>query len=268
MRTALTIAGSDSGGGAGVQADLKTFAAHGVYGTSAITAITAQNTVTVSAVHLVPAEVVVAQIDAVVTDLGCDAVKTGMLGTAEIVSSVAAALARLQLPHVVVDPVMVAKSGDHLLAAAAVTALKRDLLPLARVVTPNVPEAEVLVGVPIRSVEDAVAAAHAIRAMGPAAVIVKGGHLEGPNLVDVLVDGTRVVKLATARLGGRHTHGTGCTFAAAIAARLALGEELEAAARSAQVYVAGAMRAGIPLGAGHRPLDHLWNTPASERRLY
>ncbi len=260
MRTALTIAGSDSGGGAGIQADLKTFAAHGVYGTSAITALTAQNTVAVTAVHVAPAAFVVAQIEAVLADLGCDAAKTGMLATADIVSAVAAAVTRLAIPNLVVDPVMVAKSGDHLLAENAVMAVRRELLPAARVVTPNIPEAEVLVGRPIRTVEEAVAAAHAIRAMGPRAVIVKGGHLDLPEIVDVLVDGTRVVKLMAARVAGRHTHGTGCTFAAAITARLALGEELEAAARSAQAYVAGAMRAGIPLGQGHRPLDHLWQS--------
>ena len=258
MRTALTIAGSDSGGGAGIQADLKTFAAHGVYGTSAVTALTAQNTVAVTAVHVAPAAFVVAQIEAVLADLGCDAAKTGMLATAEIVAAVAAAVTRLSIPHLVVDPVMVAKSGDHLLAENAVTAMRRDLLPVARVVTPNIPEAEVLIGAPIRSVEDAVAAAQAICAMGARAVIVKGGHLDLPDIVDVLVDGTRVMAMTAPRVPGVHTHGTGCTFAAAIAARLALGEELHAAARAAQAYVAGAMRAGIPLGQGHRPLDHLW----------
>jgi hydroxymethylpyrimidine/phosphomethylpyrimidine kinase len=262
MRTALTIAGSDSGGGAGIQADLKTFAAHGVYGTSAITALTAQNTVEVRGVHAVPADFVVAQIEAVVADLGCDAVKTGMLANARIVTAVAHAVTRLGLPNLVVDPVMVAKSGDHLLAASAVAALRRGLVPVARVVTPNIPEAEVLVGASIRSVEDAVAAAHAIHALGAAAVIVKGGHLDVPDIVDVLVDGRRVVTLTTARVPGLHTHGTGCTFAAAIAARLALGDDLESAARAAQAYVAGAMRAGIPLGHGHRPLDHLWRVRA------
>ncbi|HUU34754.1 MAG TPA: bifunctional hydroxymethylpyrimidine kinase/phosphomethylpyrimidine kinase [Vicinamibacterales bacterium] len=258
MRTALTIAGSDSGGGAGIQADLKTFAAHGVYGTSAITALTAQNTVAVAAVHAVPATFVVAQIETVLADLGCDAAKTGMLATVEIVAAVAAAVTRLAIPNLVVDPVMVAKSGDPLLAGNAVAAVRRDLLPVARVVTPNIPEAEVLIGAPIRTVEDAVAAAHAIRAMGPRAVIVKGGHLDLPDIVDVLVEDSRVVTLTAPRVTGVHTHGTGCTFAAAIAARLALGEELEAAARSAQVYVAGAMRAGIPRGRGHRPLNHFW----------
>ncbi|MBP7776661.1 MAG: bifunctional hydroxymethylpyrimidine kinase/phosphomethylpyrimidine kinase [Acidobacteria bacterium] len=258
MRTALTIAGSDSGGGAGVQADLKTFAALGVYGTSAITALTAQNTVAVTGVHLVPPEFVVAQIDAVVRDLGCDAVKTGMLATAAIVEAVATAILHHQLPNVVVDPVMVAKSGDHLLATDAVAAVRRALLPLAGVVTPNVPEAEVLSGTSIRSLDDAVAAGKAIHAMGARAVIVKGGHLDRDDIVDVLVAGERVVEIVGPRISGVNTHGTGCTFAAAIAARLALGDEVEAAARAAQAYVGAAMRTGVPLGAGHRPLDHLW----------
>ena len=258
MRTALTIAGSDSGGGAGIQADLKTFAAFGVYGTSAITALTAQNTVAVTGVHVTPPAFVVAQIDAVVTDLGCDAVKTGMLATAAIVEAVAAAISRHHLPNVVVDPVMVAKSGDHLLAGEAVEAVRRRLVPVARVVTPNIPEAEVLTGLTIRTLADAEAAGHAIRAMGAAAVIVKGGHLDRHDIVDVLVDADRSLHLTGPRVPGVHTHGTGCTFAAAIAARLALGDDLEAAARAAQDYVREAMRAGVPLGAGHRPLDHQW----------
>jgi len=259
MRTALTIAGSDSGGGAGIQADLKTFAAFGVYGTSAITALTAQNTVAVSGVHLTPAAFVTAQIDAVVTDLGCDAVKTGMLGTAAIVAVVAAAIGRHGLPNVVVDPVMVAKSGDHLLAPDAVDAVRRTLLPLARVVTPNVPEATALTGLAIRTVDDAVTAALAIRAMGAAAVVVKGGHLDRRDIVDVLVDATgTAIEVHGPRVSGANTHGTGCTFASAIAARLALGDDVEAAVRAAQAYVREAMRAGVPLGAGHRPLDHHW----------
>jgi hydroxymethylpyrimidine/phosphomethylpyrimidine kinase len=263
MRTALTIAGSDSGAGAGIQADLKTFAAMQVYGTSAITALTAQNTVAVTAVHVVPVEMVVAQIEAVVGDLGCDAVKTGMLARAGIVQAVAAAVTRLALPNLVVDPVMVAKSGDHLLADDAVAALRLDLVPRARVVTPNVPEAEVLTGVTIRTLADAVKAARAIRAMGAHAVIVKGGHLDRPDIVDVLVEGDRVVELTGPRVPGAHTHGRGCTFAAAIAARLAHGDPVEAAARAAQAFVRGAMEAGIPLGQGHRPLDHAWRTRAA-----
>lgn len=259
MRTALTIAGSDSGGGAGIQADLKTFAALGVYGTSAITALTAQNTVAVTGVHLAPPEFVAAQIEAVVGDLGCDAVKTGMLATADIVAAVVAAIERHGLPNVVVDPVMVAKSGDHLLAEEAVDAVRRALLPVARVVTPNIPEAEVLTGRTIRSLDDAVQAAHALRDLGARAAVVKGGHLDRDDIVDVLVgeDG-QVIQIVGPRVAGVHTHGTGCTFAAAIAARLALGDDLEAAVRAAQTFVAAAMRAGVPLGHGHRPLDHQW----------
>jgi hydroxymethylpyrimidine/phosphomethylpyrimidine kinase len=263
MRTALTIAGSDSGAGAGIQADLKTFAALGVYGTSAITALTAQNTVAVTGVHAAPAAFVAAQIDAVVADLGCDAVKTGMLGTTDIVTVVAAAIQRHRLPHVVVDPVMVAKSGDHLLAADAVEAVRRVLLPLADLVTPNVPEAEVLSGRTIRTVEDAVGAAHALRALGARAVVIKGGHLERADIVDVLLAGDRVIELVGERVPGVHTHGTGCTFASAIAARLALGDAIEPAVRAAQAFVREAMRTGIPLGAGHRPLDHLWKARAA-----
>ena len=263
MRTALTIAGSDSGAGAGIQADLKTFAALGVYGSSAITALTAQNTVAVTAVHVAPAAFVAAQIDAVVADLGCDAVKTGMLGTADIVHVVAAAIQRHRLPHVVVDPVMVAKSGDHLLAAEAVEAVRRGLLPLADLVTPNVPEAEVLTGRTIRTVEDAVGAAYALRLLGARAVVIKGGHLERADIVDVLLAGDRLIELVGERVPGVHTHGTGCTFASAIAARLALGDAIEPAIRAAQAFVREAMRTGIPLGAGHRPLDHLWKARAA-----
>jgi len=258
MRTALTIAGSDSGGGAGIQADLKTFAAHGVYGTSAITALTAQNTVAVSGVHLAPPEFVAAQIDAVVTDLGCDAVKTGMLATAAIVEAVVEAIRRHHLPNVVVDPVMVAKSGDHLLTVEAVEAVRRHLVPVARVLTPNIPEAEVLAGRSIRTIEEAEAAGRAMLAMGAGAVVVKGGHLDREDIVDVLVTPTGNVHFTGPRVPGGHTHGTGCTFAAAMAARLALGDDVEGAARSAQAYVREAMRAGVPLGAGHRPLDHQW----------
>lgn len=267
MRTAMTIAGSDSGGGAGVQADLKTFAAHGVYGTSAITALTAQNTLGVAGVWGVPAEFVTLQIETIAGDLGCDAVKTGMLGEAVVVEAVAAAVIALDLPNLVVDPVMVAKSGDHLLAPDAVRAVRLSLLPLARVVTPNIPEAGVLAGMPVASIDDAREAARRIHALGPAVVIVKGGHLDGPDVIDVVYDGTGFVELVGPRVAGRHTHGTGCTFAAAITARLAAGEPVEDAARAARAYVVGAMSAGVPLGQGHRPLDHFWEgvRPAPSR---
>jgi hydroxymethylpyrimidine/phosphomethylpyrimidine kinase len=258
MKRALTIAGSDSGGGAGIQADLKTFAAHGVYGTSAITALTAQNTRGVTGVHAVPAEFVTQQIEAVVGDIGCDAVKTGMLATSAIVEVTAAAVEALELPNLVVDPVMIAKGGDRLLTQDAVHAIKSTLLRLARVVTPNVPEAEVLAGIPIATLDDMRKAAHVILKLGPEAVIVKGGHLEGPEAVDLLVHAHGETRLASPRLAVPYTHGTGCTFAAAIAARLALGDSLDEAARLAKQYVTGAMQHGIAVGSGHQPLGHFW----------
>jgi hydroxymethylpyrimidine/phosphomethylpyrimidine kinase len=264
--TALTIAGSDSGGGAGIQADLKTFAAHGVYGTSAITAITAQNTVGVTAVHVVPDDLVTAQIEAVAGDIGCRAVKTGMLATATIVEAVAASVESLDLPNLVVDPIMVATSGDVLLDEEGVHALRWTLLRLARIVTPNVPEAERLAKMPVSSVEHMREAARRIAMYKPGAVVVTGGHLGGDEAVDVLFENGRFIELRGPRIDTRHTHGTGCTFAAAIAARLALGEPIEDAVRKAKAYVAGAMRAGIAVGRGHQPLAHFWNVEGA--RLY
>jgi len=258
LPTALTIAGSDSGAGAGIQADLKTFAAHGVYGTCAITALTAQNTLGVSGIHVVPDDFVTAQIEAVAGDIGCQAVKTGMLATSQIVEAVAAAVESFDLPNLVVDPVMVAKSGDHLLNEEAVHAVRWTLLRLARVVTPNIPEAEVLAKMPIRTVEDMREAARRIATFKPAAVVIKGGHLAGPEIVDVLLERGEFHEFVGPRVEGPNTHGTGCTFAAAIAAHLAKGANLVEAVREAKAYVAGAMHPGIPLGGGHRPLDHFW----------
>jgi hydroxymethylpyrimidine/phosphomethylpyrimidine kinase len=259
MKRVLTIAGSDSGGGAGIQADLKTFAAHGVYGLSAITALTAQNTRGVTGVSTVPAEFVTLQIETVVSDIGCDAVKTGMLATVAIVEAVAAAVEALELPNLVVDPVMVAKGGDRLLDEDAVHALRSAVFRLARVVTPNAPEAEVLTGLPVTSIDEMRAAAHRLLALGPAAVIVKGGHLPGPEAIDLLVHGRGETVLRAPRLDVPNTHGTGCTFAAAMAARLARGESLDEAARGAKEYVSGAMRNGIAVGSGHQPLGHFWH---------
>jgi hydroxymethylpyrimidine/phosphomethylpyrimidine kinase len=255
---ALTIAGSDSGGGAGIQADLKTFAALGVYGTSAITALTAQNTRGVTGVSIVPAEFVTAQIEAVTADIGCDAVKTGMLASSAIVEAVVAAVEEMDLPNLVVDPVMIAKSGDRLLDDDAVHALKVSLLPLALVVTPNVPEAEALAGMAIRSQDDLREAARRIGRLGPAAVVMKGGHLPGADVVDVLFERGEFFEFSGPRIPGPHTHGTGCTFAAAVTAGLAMGAPLRDAVREAKSYVAGAMRGGITVGKGHQPLDHFW----------
>ena len=258
MRTALTIAGSDSGAGAGVQADLKTFAAHGIYGTSAITAVTAQNTLGVTQYQAMPADLVTAQIEAVVSDFGADACKTGMLATAAIVEAVAAAVRDLDIPLLVLDPVMIAKSGDALVDDEAVAMLRSELLSLAFVVTPNIPEAEVLAGLVIRTDEDRREAARRIVAPGASAVIIKGGHLPTADIVDLVYDRHMFTEFRHERVFGRHTHGTGCTFASAIAAHLALGRSLLEAVPLAQRYVAGAIRHGPDLGRGHGPMNHFW----------
>jgi hydroxymethylpyrimidine/phosphomethylpyrimidine kinase len=257
-RVALTVAGSDSGGGAGIQADLKTFAAHGVFGTSALTAVTAQNTLGVVAVATLPPAIVAAQIEAVVSDLGVHAAKTGMLATAAIVETVAATLARLGVPRLVVDPVMVAKSGDRLLDEADREAILTRLLPLADVVTPNIPEAEALAGLSITTAADCHEAARRLLAHGARAVLVKGGHLPGEAIVDRLFDESGSYEFRTLRVPGVHTHGTGCTFAAALAAHLALGRTLRDAIPLAQQYVAGAIRHAPGLGRGHGPMQHEW----------
>ena len=258
MHTALTIAGSDSGGGAGIQADLKTFAAHRVFGTCAITAVTAQNTLGVTMWRAVESDLVTAQIEAVAGDLGVDAVKVGMLANAAIVEAVAAAIAELDLPHVVVDPVMIAKGGDRLLEEEAVAAIRAELLPLAHVVTPNVPEAEVLSGRTIRSVDDMRTAGERILGLGPRVVLVKGGHLEGPESIDVVCTAHEVFELRGPRIDTRHTHGTGCTLSSAIAANLALGLDDRSALSRARDYLDGAIRHAPGLGRGHGPLEHFW----------
>ncbi len=258
MKTVLTIAGSDSGAGAGIQADLKTFAALGVYGTSAITAITAQNTVGVTAVSAVASDIVIAQIEAVAGDIEIHATKTGMLASAAIVEAVGAAIRELDLPMVVVDPVMVAKSGDALVDEDGVRAMRAELLPRALVVTPNIPEAEILSGSRIHSLADARAAARRIHAGAKCAVVVKGGHAAGDQIVDLLFDGDGFTEFPTPRIHTRNTHGTGCTFASALAAHLALGHSLHDATAKAQAYVAGAIRHGLAIGKGHGPLDHFW----------
>jgi hydroxymethylpyrimidine/phosphomethylpyrimidine kinase len=257
----LTIAGSDSGGGAGIQADLKTFAALGVYGTSAITAVTAQNTKGVTGSASLSAEFVTAQIEAVASDIDVHATKTGMLANAAIVEAVAAAVRELDLPLLVVDPVMIAKSGDRLLDEEGVKALCAELLPQALIVTPNIPEAEVLSGRTIGSVEQQRAAAVEIHRMSGAAVVVKGGHGTSDEIIDVLFDGEGFTEIQTVRIATPNTHGTGCTFAAAIAAHLALGRSLHDAVVEAQSYVSGAIQHALSVGHGHGPLNHFWKRP-------
>jgi len=258
MPTALTIAGSDSGGGAGIQADLKTFAAHRVYGTTAITAVTAQNTLGVRAWEAISADLVAAQIDAVLSDIGADAVKIGMLANAAVVEAVADALGTVAARPIVVDPVMIAKGGDRLLETGAIAALRSRVLPLARVVTPNIPEAEVLTGISIRSLDDMRDAAERIRSLGARVVLVKGGHAEGSESIDVGVAEAGGFEVRGARLPGRHTHGTGCTLSSAIAANLANGMDDEAAIRAAREYLEGAIRHAPRIGGGHGPLGHMW----------
>jgi hydroxymethylpyrimidine/phosphomethylpyrimidine kinase len=258
MRTALTIAGSDSGGGAGIQADLKTFAAHGVYGTSAITAITAQNTLGVTSWQALPADLVTAQIEAIAGDIGADAVKTGMLANAAIVEAVAAAIESLQLPLVVVDPVMIAKGGDRLLEEEAVAALLAELLPRAHVVTPNVPEAEVLAGMSIASLADMREAGRRILARGPRVVLIKGGHLGGAESIDVGCTASETFEIRGPRIDTRHTHGTGCTLSSAIAANLARGLPDRESIERAREYLEGAIRHAPGIGRGHGPLNHFW----------
>jgi hydroxymethylpyrimidine/phosphomethylpyrimidine kinase len=256
VKIALTIAGSDSGGGAGIQADLKTFAAHGLHGTSAITAVTAQNSVAVAAYVALEPRMVVAQIEAVASDMAVAAVKTGMLANRDIVAAVADAVGGLRIPHLVVDPVMVAKSGDRLLDASAEAAYRERLFPLAEVVTPNLPEAEALLDHPVRTLEEMKQAARELRSWGPRVVVVKGGHLAG-DATDVFFDGEHLEEIRAPRIETRNTHGTGCTFSAAITARLALGDDALTAVKGAKTYLTEAIRRSYSVGAGHGPVDHL-----------
>jgi hydroxymethylpyrimidine/phosphomethylpyrimidine kinase len=277
MRTALTIAGSDSSGGAGIQADLKTFAAFGLYGASAITAVTAQSTKGIEATLALPADLVTAQIEAVAGDYTIHATKIGMLANAAIVEAVAAAIAELELPLVVVDPVLVSSSGERLLDEDGVRALCAELLPRARVLTPNIAEAEALTGCRIESLDDAREAARRMHKMGAAAVIITGGHALGAahpaprtshlEVIDLLFDGHVFYEFRVARVESRHTHGTGCTFASAVAAGLALGGELPDAAARAQQYVAGAIAHAPGIGHGRGPLDHFWERRSGDRNV-
>ncbi|WGD55443.1 bifunctional hydroxymethylpyrimidine kinase/phosphomethylpyrimidine kinase [Bradyrhizobium sp. CB1650] len=256
---ALTIAGSDSSGGAGIQADLKTFAALGVYGASAITALTAQNTKGVTGIHAVPAEFVTAQIDAVFSDLDVGAVKIGMVAQALSIDAIAAALSRWVPRHVVLDPVMVATSGDRLLAAEAVEALRTKLIPLASLLTPNLPEAAALLDEPVASSEaDIEAQGRRLMALGCSAVLIKGGHGEGAESIDYLVDSENTIALAAPRIATGNTHGTGCSLSSAVAAGLAKGEDLAQAVRNAKTWISAAIAAAdrFTVGHGHGPIHH------------
>ncbi len=256
MKVVLSIAGSDSGGGAGIQADLLTFAAHGVHGATAITAITAQNTVAVTAWEPVDPELVRAQIEAVASDMQISALKTGMLANRAIIEVVASTIASLGLQNLVVDPVMVAKSGDRLLDAEAGQAYVERLFPLAALVTPNLPEAEAFLSRRVRTIEDMKDAAIALSRLGCRAVLVKGGHLEGDPF-DILWDGSTLHELAAPRIDTKNTHGTGCTYSAAITARMAYGYDIETSVRGAKMYLTTAIQESYSPGKGHGPVRHL-----------
>jgi len=256
---ALTIAGSDSSGGAGIQADLKTFAALGVYGASVITALTAQNTHGVSGIHQVPAEFVTAQIDAIFSDLTVGAVKIGMVAHLPVIDAIVAGLKRWSPKHVVLDPVMVATSGDRLLATEAVDALRTKLIPLASVITPNLPEAAALLDEGVAADEAAVEhQGRRLLALGCKTVLIKGGHGEGTESIDYLIDSSGVIALAAPRVATKNTHGTGCSLSSAIAAGLAKGEGMETAVRNAKAWVSAAIAAAdrFSVGRGHGPIHH------------
>lgn len=253
---AMTVAGSDSGGGAGIQADLKTFQELEVFGTSALTAITAQNTLGVQGIYPLSPEAVKEQMESVLSDIGADAVKTGMLFSREIIEVVASILQKYEVRHLVVDPVMVAKGGQSLLQEEAVDAVKRALLPLAEIVTPNIPEAEVLTGMKIETDEDAEEAARRIASWGARHVVIKGGHRATSTATDLLFDGKNFFRLSGERVDTRHTHGTGCTYAAAIAAELAKGNQVLEAAKTAKSFIQAAIANSLGIGNGHGPTNH------------
>lgn len=257
IRTALTIAGSDSGGGAGIQADLKTFSAFRVYGTSVITAVTAQNTVEVLEVFPLPREFVALQLDAVLSDLPPDAVKTGMLAGASIIEAAASKIREYKIEKLVVDPVLLSTSGSELLDPCALDALRVVLLPLALIATPNTEEASALAGIRVRSVEEMQEAAAAIHRLGPRYVLVKGGHVEGSEATDVLFDGREFCLLTGPRVDTRDSHGTGCVLSAAITAKLAVGAAVEDAVREGKAFVTGALRRSLRIGSGRGPCDPL-----------
>ena len=256
MKHLLTIAGSDSSGGAGIQADLKTFAAHGVFGMSVITAVTAQNTCGVTAVQDISPEIITAQMDAVFSDIRVDAVKIGMVSRSESIRAIAEGLKKWKPPVIVVDPVMISKSGYPLLQPEACETLIRELLPLATLLTPNLPEAEAICGFAIHSEPDMEKAARIILDLGAKAVLVKGGHLEGNRADDYLFDGAKGIWLAGERIATEHTHGTGCTLSSALASNLAKGLSLAEAVQAGKIYVTTGIQYGLALGKGHGPTHH------------
>ncbi|VAX25837.1 Hydroxymethylpyrimidine phosphate kinase ThiD [hydrothermal vent metagenome] len=255
----MTVAGSDSGGGAGIQADLKTFAAFGVYGASVVTALTAQNTCQVAGVHPSPPDFVALQIETVLSDIPVKAVKTGMLYSAEIIEAVCEALTKNRAQNLVVDPVMIAKSGDSLLKPTAVAALKTRLIPMALVATPNIPEAEALTGIKINSVDEMKLSARKIVKMGADNVVIKGGHMRGDKLTDILLADGWFTEFKRRRIDTQHTHGTGCTFSSAITAGLAKGLTVLDSVEAAERYIEEAIKNAEPLGKGHGPVNHFWN---------
>lgn len=257
MKKALTIAGSDSGGGAGIQADLKTFQELGVYGMSALTAVTAQNTLGVQGVYPLTAEAVARQIQSVGEDIGTDALKTGMLFNEKIIEAVAGKIRELSLERVVIDPVMIAKGGASLLQQQAVSALKEHLLPLCLIITPNIPEAEVLTGMSIRTIGEKKEAAKRIHELGAKNIVIKGGHDEETvQSVDVLFDGTDFTYFSTPRIGTKNTHGTGCTFSAAVTAQLAKGASVHESVSVAKEFIQAAIANPLDIGNGHGPTNH------------
>lgn len=260
MKTALTIAGSDCSGGAGIQADLKTFSAHGVFGMSAVTAVVAENTCRVLSIQDIPPQIIQDQITAVMEDIGADAVKVGMLSGTETMEAVAESLRHYTPHHTVIDPVMVAKGGCHLMEQTALDTLIRQIIPLAEVLTPNIPEAETIIGKPLTTKTQLEEACRKIHAMGAKYVLLKGGHLaEDRDAEDLLFDGAQFYTYTTQRIPTKNTHGTGCTFSSAIAANLALGKSVPEAVELAKQYVTTAIAHALPLGKGHGPTHHFYD---------
>ena len=255
IKKVLTIAGSDSGGGAGIQADIKTFAAFGVYGMSVVTAVTAQNTVGVNGIQEIPADFVGLQFESILSDIGVDGIKTGMLQSTEIVMTVSQKLKHSKVSHIVIDPVMVSTSGHALLEPQAVDVMKQSLVPLADLVTPNIPEAELLSAISIHSMDDMKLVAKEIYQLGCRSVLIKGGHGTG-QAIDLLYDGQQFIKYTTERIQTKNTHGTGCTFSAAILANLVKGKNLNDSIAISKKYITAAILGGLPIGKGYGPLNH------------